>query len=132
EAIALDLGDGDPREEAQLLGEAIHRSRPVPIGEPFVAVRAQEWQVEARAVASARAFSDQHLELAIGADDLERFEERLEDLARERVLLLRPIEHDARDARVAKALQPQRLRPVLDRRPGVGHAGYPFLLASIR
>ena len=105
EAIALDLGDGDAREEAQLLGEPVHRPRLVPIGEPIMAVRAQERQVEARAVATTVAFGDNDLELAIGADELERFEEGLEDLAGQRVLLLRSVEDDARDARIAEPFE---------------------------
>ena len=75
EAIAVHLRDHDAREGPHGLGDLDGEIGPVPVEQRAVRDLAQEVEVETRRIDRAGALGDDDLELLVGADDVERFDE---------------------------------------------------------
>ncbi len=103
EAIAVHLRDHDAREGTDVLGDLDREVGPVPVEHRAVRHLAQEGEIEPRGIDRAGAPRDDDLELLVGADDVERFEEGVAQRPVPAVALLRPVERDAGDARVRRA-----------------------------
>ena len=99
----MDLGDHHPREGPDGLGQLNGRRRAVPVPRGRVDL-AQEMEIEAGTIGLARPPRDHRLDLAVGADDVERIEERRHQFPVERVAFLRPVVGDPRDAGINEPL----------------------------
>jgi hypothetical protein len=77
-------------------------------------------EVETGAVNRAGAFGDQHLELAVGPDDVEGLEQGGYEGRVEAIALVGPIQDDTGDARVLDSLE-HKFRPLFQPAPRFGH-----------
>ena len=121
EAIAVDLGDHDARECAQVLGDLDGQVRAIPVEQRAIRDLAQEVEIEARRIDGAGALRDDDIEALVATDNFERLEKCLAKRSVPAVVLLRPIENDARDACIGEPLQ-KKLRPFLECPPDIRHA----------
>src|SRR3954449_1109169 len=129
EAIAVHLRNDDARECAYRFGDLDGEARAVPVEQRAVRDFTQEVEVKARGVDSAGALGDDHLELLVSANDLQRFEEGKTESAIPAIALIRPVQDDARHARILDPFQNE-LRPLLERSPGLGHGSASALIAD--
>jgi hypothetical protein len=113
EAIAVHLRDHDAREGTDVLGDLDREVWTVPVEHWAVRHLTQEGEIKSRGIERSGAPRDDDLELLVGADDVERFEEGVAQRPVPGVALLGPVEGDAGDARVRESVENE-LRPLLE------------------
>ena len=126
EAVAVHLRDHDTWKCADVLGDLDGEVGTVPVEQRAVRHFAQEIEIEPRRIDGASALGDDDLERLVGADEVERFEEGVTERAVPAIALVRPVQHDARNAGVGEPFKDE-LWPGLERLPAVGHEMPPVL-----
>src|SRR4030088_3832080 len=129
EAIAVHLRDDDPGECAYGFGDLDGEARTVPVEQRAVRHFTQEVEVEARGVDGAGALGDDHLELLVGANDLERVEEGETECAIPAITFVGPVQDNAGHARILEPFQDE-FGPLLERSPSLGHCRASALIAD--
>src|SRR5262245_62187537 len=106
----MHLRNENAREGAQAFGDLDGEIWPVPVEQRTVRDFAQEGEIEPGGIDRAGALGDDDLELLVGADDLERFQEGEAKRAVPAIALVRSIEDDASNTGIREPLQDE-LRP---------------------